>query len=230
MLHPPRVAFFDVDETLITGKSMFSFLEYFLRYHGHPDAEYQRVVRTLREMSEAGIPRAETNRIYYGVYAGYPVPDVARLGDRWFDRQLAGGGFFRPEVVAELRRHSRAGTSTVAVSGSFPPCVEPIARHLGVSQVLCTRPTQAEGHYTGAVDTPMIGEAKAVAVRAVMADLGADPVHCTAYGDHSSDLPMLTAVGEPVVVGRDPELLAHAATQGWRQLIPGPDEAMTDQV
>jgi hypothetical protein len=37
-----------------------------------------------------------------------------------------------------------------------------------------------------------------------------------AYSDSASDLPMLRAVGNPVVVNPDPELAKIAANQGWR--------------
>jgi len=68
------------------------------------------------------------------------------------------------------------------------------------------------------VVVPMIADAKARALIAQCAVLGLDRSACSAYGDHASDLAMLEAVGDPVVVGTDPVLTARAADGGWRTL------------
>jgi phosphoserine phosphatase len=81
---------------------------------------------------------------------------------------------------------------------------------------LCTEPvTDAAGILTGDVIRPMIGTAKADAVRDTMMQLGLTPADCYAYADHSSDLDMLTQVGHPRVVGADPVLNRHAKQHGW---------------
>ena len=66
----------------------------------------------------------------------------------------------------------------------------------------------------------MIGQAKADAAGELMARHRIDPRDCHAYGDHSSDLPLLEQVGHPVVVGGgDPALIRHARPDqtgdGW---------------
>jgi HAD superfamily hydrolase (TIGR01490 family) len=216
--HPPRVAFFDVDETLITVKSMFRFLAFYLRAKGRPPQDYKRLAAELQKLSESGVPRAETNRLYYRAYAGNSMSEAHLIGQEWFAAELAAGELFRPEVADALQRHRAGGELTVLVSGSFPPCLEPIAEHVGADQVECTRPVVVDGRYTGDITVPVIGAGKAAAVRRVMAQIGAVPADCTAYGDHVSDLPMLTAVGHPVVVGSDPVLIARAAADGWRRL------------
>ncbi len=219
---PRRAAFFDVDETVISVKSMFRFLEFFLREQGRPGSEYQIIATELRELAASGVPREETNRLYYRSYQNHRVREVEECGARWFQTELAEGGLFRPEVVAELQQHRRDGVRTVLVSGSFPPCIDPIARYLGASQIECTRPAIMAGSYTGEVATPLIGQAKADAVGRVMTAVGAAAADCVAYGDHISDLPMLSMVGEPVMVGADPALATHAAAHGWRRIAAEP--------
>lgn len=220
------IAFFDVDETLITVKSMFGFLEHHLA--DRPGA-YQRAAALLRERAAAGVPREQTNREYYANFAGARVVDVAASGKRWFDREVAHGALFHTPVVRELRALRSAGWTTVLVSGSFSACLDPIADHLGADRVLGSVPLARDGFYTGEVSATVIGEGKAGAARAVMAELGAAPADCVAFGDHASDLPMLLAVGAGVVVGDDPVLLDHAARLGWRRL-PGVHANATKEV
>jgi phosphoserine phosphatase len=64
----------------------------------------------------------------------------------------------------------------------------------------------------------MIGEAKAAAVTAVLDEL-APGTPSWAYGDHSSDLPMLEQVRTPVVVGDDAALTRLARERGWEVLV-----------
>ncbi|MBP0458780.1 HAD family hydrolase [Streptomyces montanisoli] len=215
-----RFAFFDVDETLIDVKSMFSFLD----FHLADPVRYQEVVGRLAAMAADGVPRERTNRLYYRAYAGMSQESVARSGREWFGTHAARPGFFHGEVVAELTGLRARGAAIVLVSGSFRACLDPIAAHLGASHVLCTEPETAAGRYTGRVPgAPMIGERKAAAARALMRQAGARPQDCFAYGDHPSDLPLLRSVGSAGVVGDAPELVENATRFGWtrlRQAVP----------
>ncbi|MFB6806822.1 HAD family hydrolase [Streptomyces sp. NPDC056387] len=206
----PRIVFSDVDETLITVKSMFDFLHYQLvRRHGAAgEEEYERIMAVIRRRAGDGTPREDINRFYYSHYAGESVDTVRRLADDWFtERTASTRGFYIDSTREALREHRAAGASLVLVSGSFPPLLEPLAHELGADAVLCTRPLSADGVYTGEVATPVIGEGKRAAVLAHLASRpDVDPRDCHAYGDHVSDLPMLELVGHPVVVGDDAEL------------------------
>ncbi|MFD8216149.1 haloacid dehalogenase-like hydrolase, partial [Streptomyces sp. NPDC059697] len=77
------------------------------------------------------------------------------------------------------------------------------------AEVVCARPAAHCGRFTGELlGPPMIGTAKREAVRAVLDRYPQVAVaDCYGYGDHVTDLPMLTEVGHPVVVGGSPELL-----------------------
>lgn len=75
-----RVALFDVDETLISIKSMFRFLAHHFASLGHPSSRYTEAAGLLTTRAAAGVPRAKTNRTYYEFFAGQPVELVARRG------------------------------------------------------------------------------------------------------------------------------------------------------
>src|SRR5207245_774578 len=99
--------------------------------------------------------------------------------------------------------------------GSAGTILAGIARDHGADRVWCVRQLAVDGVLTGEIDAPMIGPAKAAAVRRTLADLDLDAAHCHAYGDDLSDLPMLQTVGHPVAIGRDSRLAAHARAAGW---------------
>ncbi|MBS2964375.1 HAD-IB family hydrolase [Actinocrinis puniceicyclus] len=211
-------AFFDVDETLVVDKTMFSFLRFHFGACGYGDGLYERKAAWLRRCSALGAPRQQVNRAYYRLYAGASSASLAAQGRSWFAARCARGGFFHQPAVDALRGHLARGHEVILVSGSFFACLDPIAGRLGAGDVLCTAPIVEGGRLTGEVDEPMIGEAKARAALAWMARHGIDPADCYAYGDHASDLALLRSVGNPIAVGDDPLLAAHVLENGGRRL------------
>ncbi|GAA2244581.1 HAD-IB family hydrolase [Streptomyces amakusaensis] len=222
---PIAAAFFDVDETLVRFKSMFRFLAYHFQARGLPGERYREVAEHLMARAAAGSPRAETNRDYYRSYTGRPVREVMRHGEEWFAQESARGGVWHRPVVAALARHRRAGALIVLVSGSFPPCLEPVRRPVGADVLLCSRPEITDGVYTGVLETPVIGEEKARAALELLAERGISPENAAAYGDHASDLPLLSAVGHPVAVGSDALLRSYVEEAGGN-LLPGISEGV----
>ncbi|RMI30482.1 HAD family hydrolase [Streptomyces triticirhizae] len=212
------VAFCDVDETLIRVKSMFRFLEFYLARRGEPAATYERLMTGFRADAAGGVPRQEINRAYYRLYAGEDARRLAAAGRDWFAAECERGGFWVSATRRALAGHVAAGEPVVLVSGSFSACLDPVAEAVGATWAIGTRPVVRCGTLTGEVLVPVIGATKARVAHHAATVRGADLAACTAYGDHASDLDLLTAVGDPVVVGADPVLDSHASRLGWRRL------------
>ncbi|MFF9481818.1 HAD family hydrolase [Streptomyces sp. NPDC014733] len=211
---PRAAAFFDVDETLITAKSMFAFLRHWLARNGDDGTLYRRRADALRAMA-ARMPREEGNRLYYTHFAGVPAAELMAAGREWYAGYRKGPDAFVTATVRALARHRAAGDRIVLVSGGFAACLGPLGADFGVDLTLCSDPLVGEdGAFTGEIGTAMIGKAKAVAVERTIAGFGLAAADCWAYGDHSSDLAMLSSVGHPVAVGDDPVLGAHVRRHG----------------
>ncbi|MEU7278983.1 HAD-IB family hydrolase [Streptomyces sp. NPDC045431] len=215
------LAFFDVDETLITGKSMLGLLDHHFGDTGGRGRPPAAVVRAeLFALRAAGAARADLNRAFFRRLRGHRERDLMRSGRAWFEAELARGDLFHPPVRAALDRHRAARHTIVLLSGSFAACLDPIARHVAADRTVCTMPEVRRGVLTGEVDAPVIGEEKARRVRRLMHDLGAQPQDCFAYGDDAGDIDVLRAVGHATVVGDDPVLRAWALRTG-RPRLPG---------
>lgn len=224
-------AFFDVDGTLLKGKSMFEFNQAW--YSGwsqmqspHPEFEPQDVVAILSTLIESDVPREVVNRRYYDFFAGRPVDLVESCGRAWATRHARQPSSFHQEVLAELERLRAQGIEPVLVSGSFEELLRPIAEYLRVSHVLATRLVHDGCKYTGKFVPPQtIGAGKAIAIRQFLTEQGVAAADCWAFGDDLSDAQMLEAVGHPVAVIGDPRLGELARTRGWPQrLIAAVDE------
>ena len=72
-----------------------------------------------------------------------------------------------------------------------------------------------DGRYTGEIAYYCYGAEKATAAAAIAQERGYRLADCYAYTDSITDLPLLEAVGHPVVVNPDRGLRRVAAERGW---------------
>ena len=214
-------AFFDVDDTLISVKSMLSFQPYWYKKVGD-DTGRHAYEQDLKAHLRPDARWEFLNRLYYRHFAGRSPCQVAEVARQWFDHQRSVlPNFYHEYPLRELRAHQRAGREVVFVSGSFPLLLQPIAEELGVRHILATNLEVCDGLFTGNLLPPQtIGRGKAQAIHQFLLEHGAVAETCYAYGDDVSDLPMLQAVGMPTVVSGGRELEAKARAMGWRVIAP----------
>ena len=205
------VAFFDVDETLVSVRTLESFLLFYLKRV--PSMISIERLGALREQV-VRLSRADFNRLYFRIWAGQPEAEVLQAGRDWFAEAVGHPDFYRPNVLQRLRQHRDNGARVVLVSGSFAAPLRPLGDALAVDALYCTELEVVDGVYTGEISAAMIDDDKRRAVDAYLATIGDDAVSW-AYGDHPSDLPLLERVTTPVVVGDDPELGVIASERGW---------------
>jgi HAD superfamily hydrolase (TIGR01490 family) len=201
------MAAFDVDETLIWEKSMFSFLRFFLQAeHGSRDGatSYNAFTAGLNTLSKSQ-PREVVNREFYKIFQGVKASRLDDLAQDWF-AQMPGADWFIPEVLTTLRMHQHLGHRIVLVSGSARFILNPIAAYIGADDVLGINLEMAlDGIYTGQIDgIQTIGHGKCDALHQLMNADPHDPVSSTfGYGDHESDVPFLAACDTGFIVWRD---------------------------
>ena len=123
-----------------------------------------------------------------------------------------------PQMLDEVRSHQEAGRPVFIVSAAGNELVSMLAFVLamdgGIGTAYAVGP---DGRMTGDLDGPfMYGDGKVEAMRRFAADHEIDLAGSYAYSDSESDLPMLRAVGNPVVVNPDASLAETARAEGWR--------------
>jgi HAD superfamily hydrolase (TIGR01490 family) len=154
---------------------------------------------------------------------------VLRLTRGWDQREVsrivreALDEVVEPIIYAEalelLEQHQAAGRKTYIVSASPEEIVQPLAEYLGVDGAIASRAVvDLDGRYTGEMAFYAYGPFKAEAMRDLALFEGIDLGASYAYSDSYTDVPMLEAVGHPVVVNPDRVLARLARDRDWEVL------------
>ncbi len=212
-------AFFDVDNTVMQGASIFHLAR----------GLHRRQFFTTREIASAAWKQAyfrivgvedpehvaEARHSALSFIAGHTTTELEELGEEIFDEAMAHRIWPGTRAMAQL--HLDEGQRVWLVTAAPIEIASIIARRLGLTGAMGTVAEHVDGVYTGQLVGDLLhGPAKAEAVRALAAREGLDLSACSAYSDSYNDLPMLSMVGDPCAINPDARLRAHARAQGWR--------------
>ncbi|MBM4343614.1 MAG: HAD-IB family hydrolase [Deltaproteobacteria bacterium] len=122
-----------------------------------------------------------------------------------------------PAAVGALRMHRDRGDVVAIVTASTPYIARPLARDLGVMEVMATTlRVGSDGLFTGdLVGEPCFGAEKVHRAKAFAATHGSQLDDAWFYTDSHSDLPLLSEVGHPHAVRPDLRLRLAALRRGW---------------
>jgi HAD superfamily hydrolase (TIGR01490 family) len=211
-------AFFDVDNTMMQGASIFQFARGLAARKFFTSSDLVRFavgqVRFRVSGRENLANASEARNVALSFVAGRPVAEVVALGEDIYDELMADKIY--PGTKALAQRHLDAGQRVWLVTATPIELAQIIARRLGLTGALGTVAETTDGVYTGRLVGELLhGPAKAAAVRSLAAREGLDLRRCTAYSDSANDLPMLSVVGTAVAVNPDPGLREIARSRGW---------------
>jgi putative phosphoserine phosphatase/1-acylglycerol-3-phosphate O-acyltransferase len=121
-----------------------------------------------------------------------------------------------PGAPGALETWRAEGLRVVVVTTTPEHLIAPFAEALGADAVLATRYQHRDGVFTGTLEGGFAwGTGKLDKIRAFCETEGLELADCTAVSDSIFDLPMLRAVGRPVVVNPDPRLFVVAKLLRW---------------
>jgi HAD superfamily hydrolase (TIGR01490 family) len=212
-------AFFDLDKTLMAGSSgvFFARAAYetgmISRSRLAKDI-YENVRFRLRGSTD---DRADDVRKRVGeMIAGVPVRDLQRLSPRVLAGVLPR---LYPQMLERAYAHQDAGVPVYILTAASQEMADLLAHVLAFDGGLGSRSEVVDGRYTGRPAGPFnYREGKVISMTELAEREGIDLSASYAYSDSESDLPMLQAVGQPVVVNPDAELRRIAAREGWEVL------------
>lgn len=213
----PIIAFFDVDNTLMRGASVF---------HVGKGA-FRRGLLGIRDIAlfawhDFRFVKVGENRAHLAtareralaLVAGHDEAEVTALAEDIYDRNIKPRLW--PETVDLTREHLAKGHEVWLISATPQLVGQVIADRLGLTGALGTVLESVDGKFTGQLIGNVVhAEEKAVVAERLAAERGVELADCWAYSDSTNDIPLLTLVGNRVVVNPDARLERHAREHGW---------------
>jgi len=212
----PRAALFDMDRTLVRKETASLYVRY-QREIGEATLRDSLQVAYWVAQYTLGIldAAAVAERALVSLHGMHETVLSARCDD-WFRRDV--------EVhIADRAReavafHRDRGDVLAIVTGASPYVARPLARHLRIPHIVASELEMDEARvFTGKPAYPLcLGDGKLERASLLAQKLGFDLHEATFYSDSYTDLPLLGAVKEPIIVNPDMRLRRHAKKRGWR--------------
>jgi len=212
-------AFFDVDNTVMQGASIFHLARglYRRKFFTTRDivgaAWKQAYFRFVGVENPEHVEAARNSALSF--IAGHTVQELQEVSEEIFDEAMSDRIWPGTRALAQL--HLDRGERVWLVTAAPLEIAQIIARRLGLTGAMGTVAEHVDGVYTGQLVGDMLhGSAKAEAVKALAAREGLDLSRCSAYSDSANDLPMLSLVGHATAINPDARLRHHAKVNGWQ--------------
>ena len=214
----PRIAFFDVDNTItrgstlyFLGKGMYNRGFFTKRDIGAWVLANIRFRMTGTEKSEviSRFQKAATDFI-----GGHDVKEIRIIGEQIYSE------FVSPSIwqgtIELAKEHLSSGDEVWLVTASPEDFANLIAERLGFTGAIGTKAEIKDGKYTGNLSGKLLhGKEKAIAISELTKARGINLQDCFAYSDSHNDLPLLSAVGHPRAINPDAKLRIIAFAQSW---------------
>jgi HAD superfamily hydrolase (TIGR01490 family) len=213
-----RAAFFDVDNTLIRGSTIY-FLGRGMYQRGYfTKKDISRFVlanlrfRLTGKENKEEIARYQTAATDF--IGGHNVKDIQTIAEQIYDEFVSPAMWQGTIDIAQS--HIANGVEVYLVTAAPEDMATLIAKRLGLTGALGSKAEIKDGLYTGNMNGALLhGKEKAVAIRELAERKGFDLEDCFGYSDSHNDLPLLQCVGHPSVINPDALLGLRAMAEGW---------------
>ena len=212
-----RVAFFDLDRTLIDCNSgrLWVAEEWRVGNIGVRDVAWASWWLGRYSLGwEAGLDGVFETAV--ARLEGQREADMDRRVHAWFEASVRHR--LRPGAAEALARHREAGDRLVLCTSTSSYAAAAACTAYGLEDAVASRFEVRDGVFTGKVQALAVGEGKLRCTEAWADERGVDLGDCAFYTDSHTDLPLLEAVARPVVVHPDRALARVAKQREWPRM------------
>jgi len=210
-----RLAIFDLDNTLIAGDSDHSWGEFLVRKKLVDAKEFTLTNDRFYEDYKAGtLNMLEYLRFSLAPLTRHSLAELAAFHDEFMAMFIE--PMMQPKAEALLAQHRAQGDYLLIITATNGFVTRPIAKRLGVDDILATDPEIVDGRYTGlSTGIPCFQEGKVIRLQNWLKERGFSMDDAYFYSDSINDLPLLEKVPNPVAVDPDPKLETIARERAW---------------
>lgn len=215
-----NLALFDLDNTLLAGDSDVEWPKYLIARGVLDPVHYA-------ERNEYFFQQYKNGTLNLDEFLDFQLSLLSRFNREELDNMHR--EYMHDHILPIIPRQARervsmhkdAGDLVMIITATNRFITGPIARELGVDQLLAVELEEDEtGRFTGRYcGTPSYKEGKITRLNEWLADRSqslSDYPHVWFYSDSHNDLPLLSLVSDPVAVDPDPALKTHAEQHGWQ--------------
>jgi HAD superfamily hydrolase (TIGR01490 family) len=217
-LTSPRAAFFDVDNTLVRGSTLYFLGKGMYQRGFFTKADISRFVVANIRFRMTGTEKKDVIEKFQNAatdfIGGHAVDEIKKIGEEIYDEYVS------PKLwngTCEIARaHLDKGEEVWLVTAAPQDMANIISQRLGFTGALGSKAHIENGIYTGTLDGKLLhGVEKAIAIQDLAQQRGFDLQECAAYSDSHNDIPLLQAVGHPSAINPDAVLRIRALAESW---------------
>jgi putative phosphoserine phosphatase / 1-acylglycerol-3-phosphate O-acyltransferase len=212
----PKIgAFFDLDGTLVAGFTAVILTQERLRRRDIGVGELLSMVQAGLNHTLGRIEFEELIGKAASALRGRMLSDLDEIGERLFIQRIESRIY--PEMRELVRAHVARGHTVVLSSSALTIQVDPVARFLGITNLLTNKfETNEDGQLTGEVQRPILwGPGKAAAVQRFAAANHIDLKDSYFYADGDEDVALMYLVGNPRPTNPEGKMATVAKRRGW---------------
>ena len=213
-----NLALFDLDNTLLTSDSDFEWSQFLIEKKVLDRKEYESRNLEFYEQYKSGT--LDINKFLDFQLQPLSLYPRTQLDD-WHNEFMAKKimSQIAPGAYKLINEHILGGDLCIIITATNRFVTEPIARVLGINNLIATEPGQKDGQFTGQISgIPCFREGKITRLEDWM-----DKHNLTwlsfleswFYSDSLNDIPLLKKVTNPVAVDPDSTLEKYAKENNW---------------
>ena len=213
-----NLALFDLDNTLLTSDSDFEWSQFLIEKKVLDRKEYESRNLEFYEQYKSGI--LDINQFLDFQLQPLSLYPRTQLDD-WHNEFMAKKimSQIAPGAYKLINEHMLGGDLCIIITATNRFVTEPIARILGINNLIATEPAQEDGEFNGQVfGTPCFREGKITRLEDWMDEHNLtwlSFLESWFYSDSLNDIPLLKKVTNPVAVDPDSTLEKYAKENNW---------------
>jgi HAD superfamily hydrolase (TIGR01490 family) len=205
---------FDVDYTVLKKSSTWYFLQ---------EALSQKLINFshIKQLPfewlcyKLGSPNQDFIEDALKHIAGIEQSSIEAVMKTCFEKRMKAGIY--TEVARLIEEMKKRGEMIIFATSSFSIMIEPLARFLGINDLLASKLEFIGGKTSGRiVGNSLFGTKKKEAAEAWLKTHGINPADVRFYSDSYTDIPLLEFVGQAIAVNPDRILKREAKKRGWK--------------
>ena len=211
-----RLAIFDLDNTLIAGDSDHSWGEFLVQKNLVDATAYAEANdRFYQQYKAATLNIQEYLNFSLAPLTRYTLDELAAFHQEFIRDNIE--PMMLPKAKALLQQHRDQGDYLLIITATNSFVTHPIAKYLGVDDILASDAEILNGRYTGkGRGTPCFQGGKVIRLQEWLKEKNYNLEDAYFYSDSINDLPLLEQVPNPVAVDADERLSKIAVERGWK--------------